>query len=712
MGIFSEFLGRTTIVDTERPIVAMDRVTVQDLTYRMNKRDPDYLPIFDTKAEIQQVGIFANEVTSGNYTLTVLTHNGETFTTVNILYNANAATVETRLNTAATGTITGWTNGDISVSGGPLTVSPLVLTFDGASVVGKNHGLTTIADVDLTSDTVGLVTTTFNGVAAEDEVQSIAIFNSTVTGENYSLTFTLASAETFTTANIAYNANAATIETAIDVAATGNVVGWVNGDISVAGGDLTANPVTLTFDGDSVTGANHGLTVIHDVNLTVAKLGAVTTSQNGLAAANEVQNIAIFSGLVNSGNYTLNFTLADATNFITGNIIYDADATTIETAIDAAATGVVPSWVNGDITVSGGSLVTNPVVLTYDGTSVASANHAAVVIASIDLGGGGGVGAVTTTLNGVTPLNEEQGIAVFANPIVSGNYTLNFTLADATNFITSNIAYNASAAVIEAAVDVAATGVVGGWTNGDITITGGPLTAAPLTLVFDGLSVDGANHAATVIADVNLTANVLGTISVTNDGVVPVNEVQSIADFDGTVTSGNYTLTCTTNTPETFTTGNIAYSANATIIETAIDSAATGNIGGWTNGDISVSGGPLTTGAVTLTFDGGSVEAANHSLSVIADVNLVADPRGTIGTTTHGQEPRLGWAMLHEMGIIVGAPPVQGTTPTGLVLGSTATTNANWPRPSTLRAIAKQAAIDDNNIEVYNAIMALFHIQE
>ena len=113
-----------------------------------------------------------------------------------------------------------------------------------------------------------------------------------------------------------------------------------------------------------------------------------------------------------------------------------------------------------------------------------------------------------------------------------------------------------------------------------------------------------------------------------------------------------------------------------------------------------------------MTFDGTSVDGANHSTLVITDIDLVADTCGAITTPVHGQEQRLGWALLHEMGIITGEPPVQGTTPTGLVLASTPVTNANWPRPSTLIAIAEQTAIDDNNSEVYDAIMALFNIQE
>lgn len=103
-------------------------------------------------------------IDGGNYTITVTLRNGETFTTASILFSANAATIESAINTAATSaTITGWTNGDISVSGGNLATAPIVLTFDGASVSGTKHPITTVEDVDLESGALGAVTITTGG---------------------------------------------------------------------------------------------------------------------------------------------------------------------------------------------------------------------------------------------------------------------------------------------------------------------------------------------------------------------------------------------------------------------------------------------------------------------------------------------------------------------------------------------------------------------
>jgi hypothetical protein len=67
-------------------------------------------------------------------------------------------------------------------------------------------------------------------------------------------------------------------------------------------------------------------------------------SRTGNTAANEVQGIAIHVATVDGGTFTLTFTLFKGVTFTTGNIAYDANAATIEAAIDAAATSNVPNF--------------------------------------------------------------------------------------------------------------------------------------------------------------------------------------------------------------------------------------------------------------------------------------------------------------------------------------------------------------------------------
>lgn len=98
------------------------------------------------------------------------------------------------------------------------------------------------------------------GAAAADSVFTIDTDTVDHTGGDFTLTATIRQAdgseETFTTAAIAYNANAATIEGAIDTAATSaSITGWTNADISVAAQntDLQDGWVNMTCDGTSVT---------------------------------------------------------------------------------------------------------------------------------------------------------------------------------------------------------------------------------------------------------------------------------------------------------------------------------------------------------------------------------------------------------------------------------------------------------------------------
>ena len=125
-----------------------------------------------------------------------------------------------------------------------------------------------------------------SGYTEADEVQVIGTYNGSVSGGNFTVAISLRDGTTVNTANIAHDAAAATIESAIDTVATGNITSWTNGDISVAlTGNLTANPATVTFDGNSVDATNHPLLVMNDVDLTGGgTVGDVSLTTNGQSA--------------------------------------------------------------------------------------------------------------------------------------------------------------------------------------------------------------------------------------------------------------------------------------------------------------------------------------------------------------------------------------------------------------------------------------------
>ena len=588
-----------------------------------------------------------------------------------------------------------------------MSANTVTLTYDGNSANAINTPIVTIADVDLKGGSTGAVTTSPQGVVPVDEVNEIAVYKGLPTSGNFTLTVNLSGESAVTTANIVYNANAATIETAIDTVCTGNIGGWVNGDITVAGTDnLTANVITLTYDGTSVAGANHTAVVITDADIDGGGVGDVTTVNQGVVPVNEVHELAVHTGPPTGGNFTLTINLSGESAVTTANILYNAVAATIETAIDTVCTGNVGGWVNGDITVACvDNLTLNVATFTYDGASVAGADHTELLANDVDLSGGGttGPGAPSTTTPGVAAVDEIHSLAIFPTTTTAGVYTVNMDISGTGATVTANIAFDADAATIETAIDTVCTGNVGGWTNGDIAVTGGPLTTNPVILTFDGSSVDELNHADTTVYDVNLTsASRVGAVTTTNQGVVTVDEIHSIAIYPVTVESGNYTLTINVDGEAAVTTANITYDANAATIEGIVNTACAG-FGGWTNGDITISGGALSTNAVVLTFDGSSVDGANHTETIITDVDLKGGTPATPAISTNGQTARRALAALTAMGAITSAPPPQGTT-SGITAVSRES-NPHLPAPGTLKALALQAAIDDSTDGMYTELM-------
>ena len=208
---------------------------------------------------IHTISTDGTDHTGGDFTLTVLLLNGETFTTAAIAFDASAATTETAIDVAATAApITGWTNGDITVSasGADLQDGTLTLTFDGTSVAGPNHVLTTMVD----SRTGGVSPTP-------------TLVNSTIG-----------------------------IEYQMDVAATlASITGWVNGDIVVSGGtDFQAGDIVLTFSGTSVTAIQQGTVSVDDALMTGGTSPAdrvtITTSGQGARPARAVlENLGVIA---------------------------------------------------------------------------------------------------------------------------------------------------------------------------------------------------------------------------------------------------------------------------------------------------------------------------------------------------------------------------------------------------------------------------------
>lgn len=190
-------------------------------------------------------------------------------------------------------------------------------------------------------------------------------------------------------------------------------------------------------------------------------------------------------------------------------------------------------------------------------------------------------------------------------------------------------------------------------------------------------------------------------------GFAEADEVQSIAIYEDTIDGGNFTLTISLKGLPAFTTANIAHDANAATIEAAIDTAAAAaSVPNFSAGDIAVTGGPLTTTPVVLTFDGASVDAQNHGLTVINDVDLTGGGSvGAVTTTTHGQSNRAALSILFSTSAITGTIPAQGVTPSDFTAASNHNTNWLLPDQDTLRRLAREAGHVDENLALEHAIL-------
>ncbi len=179
---------------------------------------------------------------------------------------------------------------------GRLDLDRLYLWFDEGLYAGS-HAFTVVQEGSATSI---------------DEIQTVTI-GGDPTGGNFTLTF-----EGQTTAAIAYNASAATVQAALE--ALSNID---PGEVAVAGD--AGGPYTVTFslgrDVDVMTANAAGLT------------GGgvyVSTIQSATAAADEQQRIVWGAEAPTGGTFTLTFGAET-----TGNIAYNANAATVKAALEA-----------------------------------------------------------------------------------------------------------------------------------------------------------------------------------------------------------------------------------------------------------------------------------------------------------------------------------------------------------------------------------------
>ena len=149
---------------------------------------------------------------------------------------------------------------------------------------------------------------------------------------------------------------------------------------------------------------------------------------------------------------------------------------------------------------------------------------------------------------------------------------------------------------------------------------------------------------------------------------VLATHITTIPAHTDTISSGNFTITM--NFPKygvAVTTGNVAWNASAATIQTAIDSALSGEtiLASYNAGDVDAAcTDNLTANDVTLTANGTTVNGAYMTVTT-ANVDLDADELATPVVATPGTANRSAEAFLNYFGVL---EPASSVTPQGLTV--------------------------------------------
>ncbi len=501
-----------------------------------------------------------------------ITWGGET--TTDIAYDAAAGTVQ-----AALEVFSGIDTNDCVVTGS--AGGPYTLTF------GELLGYAPQAEV--------------TAVGGTDEIQTITLA-STIAGDSFYITYAGQ-----TTTDIAYDAAAATVQSALEVLS--NVTA---GDILVTGS--AGGPWTLTFDQllantnvDQVTGdagtdeiqtITLGSTVAGDT-FDITYSGQTTTMIDYMASAETVQaalevlsNITAGDVVVSGsagGPYTLTFdtllgftdlsevTGTAGTNEVqsvtidadviggtytltwggntTGNIDFDASTTDVKDALEAlagiavddlAVTGTAPAWE-----------VEFVVNLKQQPISPITGSGALLSGRTVD---------ITETVTGVVAVDEVQTVSI-PSDTTGGSFTLTYD-GQTTGAIQFNDTFGTLDGLLEALSNIGA---------GDVVVSGGPGPDTDWVVTFETLLA--ATDVDLMTADGALLTGSDVTVIETQSGGGGNNEIQTVS-IPAEVVGGTFTLTYNGQTTST-----IAYNAAAGVVQASL--VALTNIGA---SDMSVTG--------------------------------------------------------------------------------------------------------------------------
>ncbi|WLG45191.1 Ig-like domain-containing protein [Pseudomonas sp. FP1740] len=574
--------------------------------------------------------------------------------------------------------VTGFTNADLTIANGTLTAvsssdggitwtatftptasisdTTNLITLDNTGVIdavgnagsgttdSNNYAIDTVrptativvADNALKIGETSLVTITFSEAVSGFTNADLTIANGTLTavsssdgGITWTATFTPSASINDTTnlitldntgiSDLAGNAGSGTTDSnnyAIDtVRPTATIV---LADTTLTAGETSL--VTITFS-EAVSGFTNA-----DLTIANGTLSAVSSSDGGItwtatftpsAGINDTTNLITLnntgvsdlagntgSGTTNSNNYVIDTAPPTATIVVADNALKIGETSLVTITFDQAVTG----FTNADLTIANGTL-----------TAVSSSDGGITWTATFTP-----TASITDATNLITL--DNTGVQAAA----SGNVGTGTT--DSNNYAIDTVRPTATIVVADTALRIGETSLVtitfseavSGFTNADLTIANGTLTAVSSS---DG----GITWTATFTpsASINDTTNL---ITLDNTGI---SDLSGNAG-SGTTDSNNYAID-TVRPTATIVLADTTLSAGETSLVTITFSEA---VSGFTNADLTIANGTLTAvsssdGGITWTATFTPTVGVNDSSNVITLNNTgVTDVAGNTGSGT------------------------------------------------------------------------------
>lgn len=526
--------------------------------------------------EVQQL-LFDPAPTGGTFTLSFSGQTTAAITYVNGDPSATAANILSALNA-----LSNIAPGDVTVEAVSQTEYKVTFLVTYAEI--NVPLITTDYSNLLGGDTSVVVTTVQDGVLPIDEVQTLSL-PSVPTGGTFTLTYAGQ-----TTANIAWNANAAAVQSALE-----GLSNIAPGDVVCTGGALPGTPVVITFGGSLadqdislITGDGTLLT-----GTTGGNISGITTPVTGSTGVNFKYQFwrAVSGGANQTVDSTARWFTVDSSGVAHYSATFNPTTDTLAT-IKALLVGMTVGYYEGPnyvdyiiqstdftLTSSGGRLIIEPIG-NYAGRGIGTSSVSAIGYIGLTVDSTTTVVSAYRTQIGTTTI-ERQNFTI-DDPTLVGTFSINVFDNLGGSHTTDQIAYG-DTETTRAAIQQAVNDALGGNYVEVINIGSG---------VF-GLSYQNYGYQGINITILSVNEGEVSVIETTRGDPGVAERQDMLISGSEPIRGGTYTITYNGQT-----TSALPYGSDAAAVQSAME--ALSNLDA---GDLTVQGGFVNPqGIVNLTF--------------------------------------------------------------------------------------------------------------